>query len=60
MTMYNIILTMTRIDKTQVQIHSDTHEMLKNFVTKAHDSGKITKDSYNEAIKYLLEKEQDK
>jgi hypothetical protein len=46
-----------RTEMTQVQIHADVHESLRNFVSEAYSAGKIWKPSYNEAIKYLLEKE---
>ncbi len=53
-TIYNIIVM--RTDKTQVQVHAETHHMLQNFVSEAYDSGKILRPTYNEAIRYLLDK----
>jgi hypothetical protein len=51
-----IVKKMARIDKTQVQVHAETQQMLQSFVNEAYEKGMIFRPTYNEAIRYLLEK----
>jgi len=42
-------------EKTMVQVHTETREMLNQFKLEAYRKRKIEKPSANDAIKYLLE-----
>jgi hypothetical protein len=45
------------VEKTAIQIHTETRELLNVFKERAFEDGKIDRPSANDAIKYLLKKE---